>query len=116
MRVARNAGALTKSQLIGWFGLTSLEADALPRSQYVRLRGPGFYFLYRAAAFDRALDDCLVSAEEWEARLRARGSAATTSQGDLVKMGRRQRGRGQRRSAPSGTQGARRAAHPSHTL
>jgi hypothetical protein len=89
VRVARNAGALTKSQLIGWFGLTSLEADALPRSQYVRLRGPGFYFLYRAAAFDRALDDCLVSAEEWEARLRARGSAATTSQGDLVKMGRK---------------------------
>jgi len=87
--VARNAGALTKSQLIGWFALTSLEADALPRSQYVRLQGPGFYFLYRAAAFDRALDDCLVSAEEWEARLRARGSAATTSQGDLVKMGRK---------------------------
>ena len=85
--VARNAGALTKSQLIGWFGLTSLEADALPRSQYVRLRGPGFYFLYRAAAFDRALDDCLVSAEEWEARLRARASAAATSHG--VKMSRK---------------------------
>jgi hypothetical protein len=89
VRVARNAGALTKSQLVGWFALTSLEADALPRSQYVRLQGPGFYFLYRTAAFDRALDDYLVSAEGWEARLRARGSAAATSQGDLVKMGRK---------------------------
>ena len=89
VRAACNAGTLTKTQLIGWFALTSLEADALPRSQYVRLRGPGFYFLYRAAAFDRALDDCLVSAEAWEARLRARGSAAATSQGELVKMGRK---------------------------
>ena len=75
---ARNAGALTKTQLMGWFALTSLEADALPRSQYMRLRGPGFYFLYRAAAFDQALYGCLGSAKEWEARLRARGSAAAT--------------------------------------
>ena len=83
VRAACNAGALTKTQLMGWFALTSLEADALPRSQYVRLRGSGFYFLYRAAAFGQALDDCLVSAEAWEARLRARGSAAATSQGEL---------------------------------
>jgi len=89
VRAACNAGALTKTQLIGWFALTSLEADALPRSQYVRLRGPGFYFLYRAAAFDQALDACLVSAEEWEGRLRARASAAATWQGELVKMGRK---------------------------
>ena len=70
---------------MGWFALTSLEADALPRSQYVRLRGPGFYFLYRAAAFDQALDGCLGSAKEWEARLRARGSAAAAELD--VKMG-----------------------------
>ena len=89
VRAAHNAGSLTKAQLIGWFALTSLEADALPRSQYVRLRGQGFYFLYRAAAFDQALDDCLVSAEEWEGRLRARASAAATWQGELVKMGRK---------------------------
>ena len=85
VRAACNAGALTKTQLMGWFALTSIEADALPRSQYVRLRGSGFYFLYRAAAFDQAFVDCLVSAEEWEARLRARGCAAA----ELVKMGRK---------------------------
>jgi hypothetical protein len=89
VKVACNAGALTKTQLMGWFALTSPEADALPRSQYVRLRGPGFYFLYRAAAFDQALDDCLGSAKEWEARLRARGSAAAA---ELVKMSPRKRG------------------------
>ena len=85
VRAACNACALTKTQLMGWFALTSAEADALPRSQYVRLRGSGFYFLYRAAAFDQAFVDCLVSAEEWEARLRARGCAAA----ELVKMGRK---------------------------
>jgi hypothetical protein len=70
-RAARNAGALTKTQLMGFLALTSAEADALPRSQYVRLRGSGFYFLYRGAAFDHALA-VLGSANEWEARLRAR--------------------------------------------
>ena len=75
-RAARNAGALTKTQLMGFFALTSAEADALPRSQYVRLRGSGFYFLYRGAAFDHALAT-LGSAEEWEARLRARAAADT---------------------------------------
>ena len=85
VKAACNAGALTKTQLMGWFALTSLEADALPRSQYMRLRGPGFYFLYRAAAFDQALDGCLGSAKEWEARLRARGSAAAAELD--VKMG-----------------------------
>ena len=89
VRAACNADALTKTQLMGWFALTSLEADALPRSQYVRLQGPGFYFLYRAAAFDQALDDCLGSAKEWEARLRARGSAAAA---ELVKMSPQKRG------------------------
>ena len=89
VRAACNAGALTKTQLMGWFALTSPEADALPRSQYMRLRGPGFYFLYRAAAFDQALDDCLGSAKEWEARLRARGSAAAA---ELVNMSPRKRG------------------------
>ena len=72
-RGARNAGALTKTQLMGFFALTSAEADTLPRSQYVRLRGPGFYFLYRGAAFDHALA-VLLSADEWEARLRARAA------------------------------------------
>ena len=38
VRAACNACALTKTQLMGWFALTSLEADALPRSQYVRQR------------------------------------------------------------------------------
>ena len=89
VQAACNAGALTKTQLMGWFALTSLETDALPRSQYVRLQGPGFYFLYRAAAFDQALDDCLGSAKEWEARLRARGSAAAA---ELVKMSPQKRG------------------------
>jgi hypothetical protein len=77
VRVARNVGALTKTQFIGWFALTSLEADPLPRSQYVRMQGSGFYFLYRADAFDQALSNVLGSAEEWEARLRARGTATT---------------------------------------
>ena len=86
VRAACNAGALTKAQLMGWFALTSLEADALPRSQYMRLRGPGFYFLYRAAAFDQALYGCLGSAKEWEARLRARGRATAA---ELVKMSRK---------------------------
>ena len=86
VKVACNAGALTKAQLMGWFALTSIETDALPRSQYVRLRGPGFYFLYRTAAFDQALDNCLGSAKEWEARLRARGSTAAAK---LVKMDRK---------------------------
>jgi len=86
VKAACNAGALTKTQLMGWFALTSFEADALPRSQYMRLRGPGFYFLYRAAAFDQALDDCLGSAKEWEARLRARGRATAA---ELVKMSRK---------------------------
>ena len=90
VRAACNAGALTKTQLMGWFALTSLEADALPRSQYMRLRGPGFYFLYRAAAFDQALYGCLGSAKEWEARLRARGSAAATELD--VKMSPQKRG------------------------
>ena len=86
VRAACNAGALTKTQLMGWFALTSPEADALPRSQYVRLRGHGFYFLYRAAAFDQALNNCLRTANEWEARLRARGRATAA---ELVKMSRK---------------------------
>ena len=85
VKAACNAGSLTKKQLMGWFALTSWEADALPRSQYVCLRGPGFYFLYRAAAFHQALGNYLVSAKEWETRLRARGSAAAT-QGKSMKM------------------------------
>ena len=80
-RAARNAGALTKTQLVGFLALTSAEADALPRSQYVRLRGSGFYFLYRAAAFDQALANFLGSVDEWEARLRARSTAHTTPNG-----------------------------------
>lgn len=75
VRAARNAGALTKTQLMGFLALTSAEADALPRSQYVRMRGLGFYYLYRAAAFDMALANVLGSAEAWEERLRARGIA-----------------------------------------
>ena len=86
VRAACNACALTKTQLMGWFALTSAEADALPRSQYMRLRGSGFYFLYRTAAFDQALDNCLGSAKEWEARLRARGSTAAAK---LMKMDRK---------------------------
>ena len=81
VRAASNAGALTKTQLMGFLALTSAEADSLPRSQYVRLRGSGFYFLYRAAAFDQALANFLGSAEEWEARLRARSTAHTTPNG-----------------------------------
>lgn len=76
VKAACNAGALTKTQLMGWFALTSAEADALPRSQYKRMRGSGFYFLYRSNAFDRALA-VLPSIDEWEARLRARASAET---------------------------------------
>ena len=81
VRAACNAGALTKTQLMGWFALTSAEADALPRSQYMRLRGSGFYFLYRAAAFELALANVLGSAVEWEERLRARGTTTTPGGG-----------------------------------
>lgn len=54
---ARNADRpLTKTALMGWFALTRSEADALPRSVYARRRpGGGCYFLYRAAAFERAV-------------------------------------------------------------
>ena len=84
VRAACNADALTKTQLMGWFALTSLEADALPRSQYARVRGSGFYFLYRAAAFHKALSRVLLSAEEWEARLRARVATCPSSPGGWV--------------------------------
>ena len=51
---ARNADrAFTKTALMGWFALTSTEADALPRTRHHR-RGGGYYYLYRDAAFDRA--------------------------------------------------------------
>lgn len=81
VRAARNAGALTKTQLMGFLTLTSAEADTLPRSQYVRLRGSGFYYLYRAAAFELALANVLGSAVEWEERLRARGTTTTPGGG-----------------------------------
>ena len=81
VRAARNAGALTKTQLMGFLALTSAEADTLPRSQYVRLRGSGFYYLYRAAAFELALANVLGSAVEWEERLRARGTTTTPGGG-----------------------------------
>ena len=81
LRAARNAGALTKTQLMGFLTLTSAEADTLPRSQYVRLRGSGFYYLYRAAAFELALANVLGSAVEWEERLRARGTTTTPGGG-----------------------------------
>ena len=95
VRAARNAGALTKTQLMGFLALTSAEVNALPRSQYVRLRGPGFYYLYRAAAFDLALANILGSAEAWEERLRARGNATTPGGGGVDGLGRnaRQTGR-----------------------
>lgn len=81
VRAALNAGSLTKTQLMGFLALTSAEAEALLRSQYVRLRGSGFYYLYRAAAFELALANVLGSAVEWEARLRARGTATTPGGG-----------------------------------
>ena len=51
MQAADNARALTKTELMGWFALSSAEANALPRSQYVGRAGGGFYFLYRQPAF-----------------------------------------------------------------
>ena len=71
---ACNVGALTKTQLMGWFALTSAEANTLPRARYVRMRGSGFYFLYREGAFELALSAILKGADEWEARVRARGA------------------------------------------
>ena len=71
---ACNVRALTKAQLIGWFALTSAEANTLPRARYVRMRGGGFYFLYREGAFELALSTILKGADEWDARVRARGA------------------------------------------
>ena len=67
---ACNRGALTKTQLMGWFALTSAEANALPRARYVRMRGGGFYFLYREGAFELALSAILKSGKPSAQRLK----------------------------------------------
>ena len=71
MTAALNSGALTKTQLMGWFALQSKEADALPRARHARRAG-GSYFLYRQPAFEFVLGECLPSIGHWEARVRAR--------------------------------------------
>lgn len=76
VRAAENARALTKTQLMGWFALSSAEADALPRSQYMRRVG-GFYFLYRQPAFEQVLGGALTGIADWNARLRIRQAADT---------------------------------------
>ena len=75
-RIANNAGGLTKGRLMGWFGLSSKEADALPRAQYVRRGGGGFYYLYKEPAFEQAQQMFKMPAgvAAWEARLHARRS------------------------------------------
>ena len=82
VQAAENARSLTKTQMMGWFALRSAEADALPRSQYVRRRcSGGFYYLYRQPAFARVLwgdAPLLTGIAEWEARLRTRREGADT--------------------------------------
>ena len=68
---ALNAHALTKSQLMGWFALQSVEADMLPRTRHKRLAG-GFYFLYQKPAFESVLGSYLGNGKDWEERLRLR--------------------------------------------
>ena len=79
---ARNADrALTKTALMGWFALTSSEADALPRAKYARARpGGGFYYLYRADAFDRAAEVVAARDGMWASRLDRRRSWAKTNE------------------------------------
>ena len=69
---ACNVRALTKAQLMGWFALTSAEANTLPRARYARMRGSGF--IYMEGAFELALSVTIKGADEWEARVRARGA------------------------------------------
>lgn len=82
VQIAENARALTKTQLMGWFALSSAEADALPRAQYMRRAG-GFYFLYRQPAFKQVLDGrektILTGVADWNARLKKRQAHADTS-------------------------------------
>ena len=75
---ARNADrALTKTALMGWFALTSCEADALPRAMYARTRpGGGFYYLYRDDAFDGATAVVAARGGTWAERLDRRRSWA----------------------------------------
>lgn len=75
---ARNADrALTKTTLMGWFALTSREADALPRAVYARRRpGGGCYYLYRDDAFDRAATVVAARDGMWAERLDRRQSWA----------------------------------------
>ena len=78
VQAAENAGALTKTHLMGWFALTSAEADALPRARYMR-RGGGYYFLYRQSAFEQVIGgdkSLLVGIADWIARLRLRQTPA----------------------------------------
>ena len=92
VRAACNAGTLTKTQLIGWFALTSLEADAMPRSQYGLCEARFF----TSCTAPLRLIERSTTASSRPRRGRpgpcvpgGRGSAAATSQGELVKMGRK---------------------------
>jgi hypothetical protein len=65
---AKVAGAMTKSHFMGWFGLTSMEADRFPHQFYTRRAG-GYYYLFRSPAFDCVLDTGLNDFDDWETRL-----------------------------------------------
>ena len=71
--VASNAKTLTKGQFRGWFALSSMEADALPREMCTRRAG-GLYYLYRAPAFELVVHGGLLrDVCDWETRLHLRG-------------------------------------------
>ena len=67
---ARNGGrAFTKSACMGWFALTSCEADTLPRSMHARTRpGGGFYYLYHDSAFGGAVAILSARRSTWAKR------------------------------------------------
>ena len=89
---AVNAHALTKSQLMGWFALQSVEADMLPRTRHKRLAG-GFYFLYQKPAFESVLGSYLGNAKNWEERLRLRHRPNRPPKSYTAGSGRRRRRR-----------------------
>ena len=90
---ARNADrALTKTALMGWFALTSCEADALPRAMYARTRpGGGFYYLYSDDAFDHAATVVAARGGMWAERIDRRRSWAKTNELKRGSPGKRQR-------------------------
>ena len=77
LQVAKRAQYLTKRALMGLLGLSSREANELPRATKPR-RGGGIMYLYPVGTVDRAWGEMVGGMEAWRSRLmeRSRGSSA----------------------------------------